>query len=114
MSDLGQLSHAEKVLFAGCIRAVMFADGRPGEAELKDFDRIYRQLDFRDYEECLDESEQSLPDEPSLLKAAQQVRNPAAQDLILSTLYELTVQHGAPDETEEGLFRRLSALWEKA
>jgi len=113
MADLSQLSHAEKVLFAGCIQAVMLADGRPRDEEIKDFDRIYRKLSFQDYEECLNEFEQKIPDEPSLLKEAQQVRNPAAQDLILSTLYELTVQYGAPDDAEEALFRKLSRIWEK-
>jgi len=113
MPELSQLSHAEKVFFAGCIRTVMLADGNIQEAELKDLESIYRKLDFHDYEECLDEFEEKSPDEAAFLKEAAKIANPAAQDLILSTLYELTVQNGAPEDAQEGIFMKLTRLWEK-
>lgn len=113
MPDLSRLSHAEKVFFAGCIRAVMLADGSIQESELKDLDKIYRKLDFHDYEECLDEFEERAPDEDSFLKEAGEITNPEAQDLILKTVYELTVQNGAPEDAHEGIFMKLTRLWEK-
>ncbi len=113
MPELSQLSHEEKVFFAGCIRAVMLADGSIQEAELKDLDRIYRKLDFHDYEECLEEFEEKAPDEDAFLAEAAKITNPAAQDLILKTLYELTVQNGAPEDAQEGIFMKLSRVWER-
>jgi len=113
MPELSQLSHAEKVFFAGSIRAVMLADGSIQDAELKDLDRIYRNLDFHDYEQCLDEFEENAPDEDSFMKEAARITNPATQDLILKTIYELTVQNGAPEDSQEGIFMKLTRLWEK-
>ncbi len=113
MPELPQLSHEEKVFFAGCIRAVMLADGGIQEAELTDLDRIYQNLDFQDYEQCLDEFEEKSPDEAAFLKEAAKIANPEAQRLILSTLYELTVQNGAPEDAQEGIFMKLTRLWEK-
>jgi len=113
MSELKKLSREEKVLLAGSIRAVTVAGGITEDAELRDLDRIYRNLDFEDYEECLDEFEKEYPDEDSFLKAAARVTNPAAQDLILKIVYDLSIQNGAPDDAQEGIFMTLSRLWEK-
>lgn len=113
MTELSQLDRAERVFFAGCIRAVMLADGSIQEAEVKDLDRIYKRLGFHDYEECLAEFEEKASDEAGFMKEAAAVRNPAAQSLILKTIYELTVQNGAPADAEEAIFMRLSRLWER-
>ena len=113
MSELDRLSHSEKVLLAGSIRAVIVAGGISEEAELSDLDRITSSLDFRDYEQCLDEFEEKYPDEESFLEAASQVTNPAAQELILKAVYDMSIQNGAPDEEQEGIFTTLSKLWEK-
>ncbi len=113
MPELSRLSHDEKVFLAGCIRAVMLADGSLQDAELRDLDRIYRKLDFHDYEECLDEFEEKAEDEDAFLKEAAKITSPAAQDLILKTVYELTVQNGAPEDAQEGIFMKLTRLWEK-
>ena len=113
MSELDRLSHSEKVLLAGSIRAVTIAGGISEEAELSDLDRITKSLHFQDFEECLDEFEQKYPDEDSFLKAAALVTNAGAQDLILKTVYDLSIQNGAPDEAQEGIFMTLSRLWEK-
>ena len=112
MSELSHLSRAERVFFSGCIRAVMLADGNIQEAEVKDLDRIYKRLGFHDYEECLDEFEEKAPDEAAFMNEAAAIRNPAAQDLILKTVYELTVQNGAPEDAEQAIFMKLSKLWE--
>ncbi len=113
MAELRDLSHDERVLLAGCMRAVMLADGSLQEGELKDLDRIYRRLDFHDYEACLDEFEEKYPDEESVMRAAGKVRNPGAQDLILKTMYELTVQNGAPEDAQESILMKLSRIWDR-
>ena len=113
MSELERLNHSEKVLLVGSIRAVTLAGGITEDAELSDLDRIYKNLDFKDYEECLDEFEKNYPDEGSFLKAAAKVTNPEAQDLILKTVYDLSIQNGAPDDAQEGIFMTLTRLWEK-
>jgi len=112
MTELARMSHEEKVFFAGCIRAVMLADGSIQEAEVKDLDKIYRRLEFHDYEECLDEFEKKAPDEDAFMKEAAKITNPAAQNLILRTLYELNVQNGVPEDAQEGIFMKLSRLWQ--
>ncbi len=114
MTSIALLSHSDKVFFAGCIRAVILADGSIQDAELKDLDKIYRKLDFHDYEECLDEFEKTLPDEETFMRAAAEITNPAAQDLILKAVYDLTIQNGAPEDSQEGIFLKLSKLWQKS
>lgn len=113
MQKLSHLNHDEKVFLAGCMRTVMLADGSMQDAELNDLDRIYRTLDFGDYDECLGEFEEKIKDEDAFMNEAVNIKNPEAQDLILSTVYELTVQNGAPEDEQEGLFMKLSRLWEK-
>ncbi len=113
MPELSRLSHEEKVFFAGCIRAVLLADGSIQEAEVKDLDRIYRRLNFHDYEQCLGEFEEKATDEDAFMREAKAITNPAAQDLILKTIYELTVQNGVPEDNEEAIFMKLSRLWER-
>ncbi len=111
MPELSHLSHDERVFLAGCIRTIMLADGGVEDAEVKDLDRIYNSLHFDDYEQCLDEFEEIAPDEGAFLERAAAIRNPEAQDLILKTVYELTVQNGAPSDDQEGIFLKLSKLW---
>ncbi len=113
MPELAHLSHEERVFLAGCIRAVILAAGSFQESELKDLDKIYRKLDFHDYEQCLDEFEEKYPDASSFEKAAAGIRRSTAQDLILKTVYDLTIQNGAPEDAQEGIFMKLSRLWEK-
>jgi hypothetical protein len=113
MPELSHLNHAERVFLAGCIRTTVLVDGSMQEAELKDIDSICRKLDFKDYEACLGEYEQNVPDRDAFLKEAAKIRNPEAQELILNTVYELTIQNGAPEVAEEALFMALSKVWEK-
>ena len=42
MTELGNLSHEEKVFLAGCIRSIILADGTLQPSELDDADRIYK------------------------------------------------------------------------
>jgi hypothetical protein len=114
MTELSRLSHEEKVFLAGCIRAVVLADGAMNDAELTDVGKISQRLDFTDYEQCLDEYEEMDLDEEGFLREAGKITRPETQDLILNTVYELTMQNGAPSDEQEGVFKTLSGLWEKS
>ncbi len=113
MIGVEHLSHKEKVFLAGCIRAVILSDGAFEDAELKDLDRLEGVLRFDDFEECLDEFEQNIPDQDGFMKEAAAIQNPETQDLILKTVYELSVQNGASEAALEGVFTKLRKLWEK-
>ena len=113
MTELSRLSHEEKVFFAGCIRAVVLADGAMNDAELTDLGKISQRLDFTDYEQCLDEYEAMDLDEEGFLREAGKITRPEAQDLILNAVYELTMQNGAPGDEQEGVLKTLSGLWDK-
>jgi hypothetical protein len=113
MSELSKLSHPERVFLAGAIRTTILGDGVIEESELEDFEAIYRSLSFDDYEEDLAEFERTTPDEASFYEAARRIVSPAARDLILKTVYDLMLQNGAPADSQEGIFMRLNAIWQK-
>jgi hypothetical protein len=112
MTDLKTMSHEEKVFLAGCIKTVIMAHGDIEAPELEDLERIYRRLDFHDYEQCLSEFEREIPDREAFYAAAKKIDNPAAQDVILSVAYELSMQSGIPDgPQQENIVENLSKLW---
>jgi hypothetical protein len=113
LAELGQLNHEEKVFLAGCIRAIILAEGTLESSELDDLDKIYRRLGFHDYEACLDEFEENIKGEEAFLKEAERVTSPAAQDVILGVAYELSLQNGVPDAAQESIEKKLRAIWSK-
>ncbi len=113
MSELEKLKHDARVLLAGCIRAMILAGGPFQRSELDDLDRIYRRLGFHDYGACLEEFENKIKDEDDFLREAGRIRSTAAQDVILEVMYELSLQNGAPDSSQENVEQRLRAVWKK-
>ena len=113
MHDVGKLTKEERVFLAGCIRAVTMADGSIEEGELEDIDSILKKLKFRDYEECLVEFEENIKDEESFYEYARRIKNKDARDIILKTIYELSLQDGLPEESEENIFNRLNRIWQE-
>ncbi len=111
MADVSSLNHDEKVFLAGCIRSVMMADGSIENEELEDLDKILQNLKFKDYEECLVEFEESVEDEESFYEYARRIKDKKAQEIILSTIYELGLHEGVPDSEEETIFNNLSKIW---
>ena len=101
MTELGGLNHRGKVFLAGCIRAIILAEGTLQSSELDDLDKIYRRLGFHDYEACLEEFEGAIKGEEAFLKEAAEVTSPAAQDVILQVAYELSLQNRVPDAAQE-------------
>ena len=112
MPKISSLSHDEEVFLAGSFKMFILADGNIGEEELEDLDDLYRKLEFQDYEDCLIEFEQTLPDREAFFARAEQITNSESQDLILQALYELSLHSGIPSTTEEeGIFSKLSKIW---
>ncbi len=114
MSDLEKLNHEERVFLAGCIRAIILADGTFRASELDDLDSIYRRLGFDDYEACLEEFESRIKDEDGFWQEARRTDRTAARDVILQVAYELTLQNGVPDPSQENIEQKLRALWKKS
>ncbi len=113
MHDVGKLTREERVFLAGCIRAVTMADGTIDEGELDDIDSILEKLKFRDYEECLVDFEENIKDEESFYEYARRIKSREARDIILETIYELSLQNGMPEESEENIFNRLNRIWQE-
>ena len=113
MSKLAQMNHEEKILLAGCMRAAIVADGTFDEAEMQDLEKISRELEFSDFEECLEEFEAKNVEDEYLLTSAARVKNPAVQDVILRVVYDLSLQNGAQDDPQAELFQKLNQLWER-
>ena len=112
MPDVRKLSKDERVFLAGCIRAVTMANGSIDEEELEDIDSILKKLKFWDYEECMVEFEENIKDEESFYQYAQRITSKEAQDIILRTIYELTLQDGIPSGSEESIFEKLNKIWQ--
>jgi hypothetical protein len=105
------LTHEEKVLLAGAIRATIVGDGTIEGAELDDLDRIYQRLNFQDYEQCLEEYERQVPDAEAFDRAARAITNPEARDVILQVVYDLSLHSGTAEGPQERVFDRLNAIW---
>ena len=112
MADLRSLNHEEKMFLAGSMKMALLADGALEENELNDFDKICRQLQFDDFEKCLEEFEETVMDQDSYFSKAENIQNPKSQDLILTLLDELILQSGNPDKTQRSVFERLQEIWE--
>ena len=112
MIDVRKLKKEERVFLAGCIRAIAMADGSIEEEELQDIDSILKRLKFRDYEECLVEFEENVKDEESFYEYAKKIKDKEARDLILKTVYELSLHDGVASESEFSIFDKLNKLWQ--
>jgi len=114
MSTLDGLTHEDKVFLAGSIQAIILADGNsPTPSELADLEKIFKRLDFQDYEDCLEDFEGRIDDEKAFLKAAMKVKSAQAQDVILRVIYELSLQNGLPNDSQESMERKLRTIWER-
>ena len=118
MADIVSLSMNERICLAGCIRTVMLSDGGIEETELEDLVTILKRLRFPDYEERLADyeerlagDEESFDGEDLFYSMAAGITNPAARDVILSVVYELSLRSGIPDRDQGAIFESLNRLW---
>ena len=112
VADVERLSHAEKVFLAGCVKSMILSNSQIDESQIEDMERLFGSLGLPNYEEYLTEFEDSVSGWEDFFSRAEQITRPEARKVILESTYEVLIQDGLLDESEEGLFRKLSALWE--
>ncbi len=112
MKEITHFEGLERVFFAGCIKNMIMADRQFEEAELEELEQILEECDFTDYEESLEEFENTIHDSDAFWEMAENIENPETQEIILEILYDLSIQTGMEDPSEEHLISRLKAIWQ--
>ncbi len=111
MTDISFMNHDERVFLAGCIETIIVADSNIEENELENLDRTVKELNFKDFDDCLSEFETQIKDSETFFEKAETITKPEVKDAILKIIYEFLRSNGIPEKSEEGLFERLSKLW---
>lgn len=111
MTDISFMNYDERVFLAGCIETIIVADSNIEENELENLDRTVKELNFKDFDDCLSEFESSIKDSETFFEKAETITKPEVKDAILEILYEFLRSNGIPEKSEESLFKRLSNLW---
>lgn len=111
MSSIKRLNEEEKMFMAGCIKQMIMVDGSFEEEELLDLDRITEDLQFDDFEASLEAFEEQIVDEESFWEVADHISDASTQELIISVLYELSLQDGLIEEEEGSLIQELKEHW---
>ncbi len=112
MASIDRLSHDEKVFLAGCLKSMILSNSQMEESQLEAMERLYKRLGLSDYERYLTEFEDTVSGWEDFYARAEHIVRPEARDIILKSTYEVLIQDGLLDESEEGLFKKLSAVWE--
>ena len=111
--DIENLSNEAKMFLAGCIRNLILADGNIMEEELEDLEKLLPDLNFYDFDERLQEFEDTVHDEETFWDEAAKIDDPEVQDLVLSILDELSVMDGYRGQSEKQLISDLHNFWKK-
>lgn len=111
MAETHKLTDLEKIFLAGCIKAVVLADGWIDEMELEDVDRIIKALKFDDFEAVLTRFEEQIHDLEGFWGMAEKVIDGESRSIILSTVDELAYQHGYSGERENKILGELKGIW---
>lgn len=112
MKDISNFEGLERVFLAGCIKNMIMADRQFDETELDELDQILEDCNFTDYEESLEEFENTIHDTESFWEMAENIENSETHEAILEVLYNLSIQKGVEDPTEEHLISRLKEIWQ--
>lgn len=111
MTDISFMNHEERVFLAGCIETIIVADSNIEENELENLDKTVKELNFKDFDDCLSEFESSIKDSETFFEKAETITRPEVKDVILRIIYEFRRSNGIPEKSEESLFERLNKLW---
>jgi hypothetical protein len=112
MKDISGFEGLERVFFAGCIKNMIMADRQFDESELNELDKLLEDCNFTDYEESLEEFESTVRDSDTFWEMAENIENPETQEIILEILYDLSIQKGMEDPSEEHLITQLKEIWQ--
>ncbi|WP_455383538.1 hypothetical protein [Salinispira pacifica] len=111
MFGIGDLSHREKVFFAGCLRGMILADGYAKDEEVAGLNQLRDDFDFSDLDECLDEFERTVRNQDQFWDMAAQVTRKEARELILRRLDEISRLDGYKSTNETEFYDRLERSW---
>ncbi len=82
MFEIRDLTHAEKVFFAGCLRGMILADGYAKDEEIAGLDELRDVSHFDDLDVCLEEFESAVQDDQMFWAMAAAIVRPDARELI--------------------------------
>ncbi len=111
MFRIGDLTHAEKVFFAGCLRGMILADGYAKDEEVAGLNQLRDEFHFRDLDECLEEFESSVRDNRQFWDMAAAVTRKEARELILQRIDEISRLDGYKSTNETDFYNRLVETW---
>ena len=112
MKDISGFEGLERVFFAGCIKILIMADRQFDEAELNELENLLDKYNFSDYEEALEEFEGTVHDSDSFWEMAENIDNIEAQETMLEILYDVSIQKGIENPSEEHLISQLKEIWQ--
>jgi hypothetical protein len=113
MSDIGKLNHEEKVFLAGCLKAMILADGTISRSEITDIDQLFSREGFDDFDSHLGEYEENVKSNEEFWNYAKKISSPASREIILRHLYEISLRDGVPAVEEKKFFDRLKEFWKE-
>lgn len=111
MKEVSSFEGLERIFFAGCIKNLIMADRNFNESELNELEKLLEDLDFSDYEEALEEFESTVHDTDTFWEMAESIENPETQEIIIEILYDLAIQKGIEEPSEEHLISQLKEIW---
>lgn len=112
MKDISGFEGLERVFFAGCIKNLIMADRQFDDGELNELENLLDQYNFSDYEEALEEFESTVHDSDSFWEMAENIDNIEAQETMLEILYDISIQKGIENPSEEHLISQLKVIWQ--
>lgn len=111
MFGIGDLSHAEKVFFAGCLRGMILADGYAKDEEVAGLNQLRDEFEFRDLDECLEEFESTVRNDSQFWDMAAGITGKEARELILQRIDEISRLDGYKSTNETNFYNRLVETW---
>lgn len=111
MLRIGDLSRAEKVFFAGCLRGMILADGYAKDEEVAGLNQLRDEFNFRDLDECLEEFESTVRNDRHFWDMAAGITRTEARELILQRIDEISRLDGYKSTNETDFYNRLVESW---
>ena len=111
MIEVKDLSHDERVFFAGCLRGMIHADGYVKDEYVAGLNQLRDVFEFTDLDDCLDEFERTAKSTGDLLNLARTVHRKEARDLILDRLDEISRLDGYKSTKETEFYDSLVNVW---
>lgn len=112
MKDISGFEKGERVFFAGCVKNLIMADRQFDDSELDELENLLENINFPDYEEALEEFENNVHDSDSFWEMAENIERTDIQETMLEILYEISIQKGIENPSEEHLIAQLKEIWQ--